>query len=254
MKLFLFLSLISLSSFASFDFKYGSNIRSYPSLGGDLHAELGHNITLWGDTNNNSPLFGLIRTSFNASTSVVVQNYDAKVTLYPISFIGFGAGHKEYDSNYKEFTYYDCEDEVRCKGQMKKDYSFAKIALGAGGFLGTYTYTEYRNSYEKVDERNLGVGEYEHIIIASPEHEKEIQKTSMLAYKLDQDLVGIVHSENRFQNSNKLANLSVAFYRKNFENIYLTLGVGSLHTEDVDPGTIFVLRVHHILIPSKALF
>ncbi|MBT4790886.1 MAG: hypothetical protein HON90_04895 [Halobacteriovoraceae bacterium] len=252
MKYLILTLLISCNLAAQVDFKYGATARSYPSLGGDAFIDTGYNQILWGD-NGQSPLYGLIRPSVTGSSSVVVSTYDAKLTVYPISFIGLGAGHKEVTSEYDEFTYFDCTD-VACEGKMFKDYSFGKLALAYGPFLSTFSYSEFRNTYH--DDYNTGssVAEYEYILATQLNNEKQIQRTYFLGYKLGDDLIGLVSDQVQFLESNKDYQLHLAIYQKRIENFKMTFGIGSLHSSDQKPGLNLILRMEHILLPSLALF
>jgi len=251
MKSFILLILIPINTFAHIDFDYGVSARSYPSIGGSVDAELGYSQLLWGDTS--SPLFGMIRPSVSGSTSAVVYETDSKLTLYPISFIGFGAGQKKVTSEYKEFTYFDC-DKVRCEGEMIKDYSFAKMALAYGPLLTTFTYTEFRNSYNDPKDQSRPVGEYTYIIEANPKNEEMVQRQYFLGYKFNEDILGILSEENQFIRSHKNQKLNLVILNQKFENLSVIYGIGSLQSSDIKPGVIGVLKITHTLSKSLALF
>lgn len=239
-------------AFSQVDFKYGANLRSYPSLGGDFVAELGYNQLLWGSSGS-GPMYGLIRPSVEGSTSAVVSHYDSNLTFYPISFIGLGAGHKELTSNYEEFTYYDC-DSVRCSGNLKKDYSFGKIALGYANLLTTFSYTEYRNTYSDKDNLNQAVSEYEYILVVNPKRENQIQRTYFLGYKLGENLMGMISDQIQFLESEKDYQLNIGIYQTQFGAFKTIFGIGTLQSSDQEPGVVGVLRLSHTLLPSLTLF
>jgi hypothetical protein len=253
MKLTILLLIFWNYSFANFDFQYGTSIRSYPSVGGDINAELGYNQILWG-SQGNSPWYGLIRPSIIGSSSAVVSHYDLNITVYPVSFIGFGSGHKEMSSNYSDFTYYDC-DKIRCEGSLIKDYSFAKLALGYGHVLTSFTYSEYRNAYS-LDEENpsFEVGEYEYILTVTSKNETQIRRTYFAGYKDGDNIFGVVSDQIQFLESRKDYQLNIGIYQFQLGFFKTVIGFGTLQSTDQKPGLVGVLKLTHTLLPSMALF
>ncbi len=253
MKFFCSLILIIGQAYAQVDFKYAASARSYPT-GGSMNAEAGYSQMLWGTAGGDNLMYGLIRPSINYDTSGVVSATDSKITFFPISFIGFGAGHKSYKSTYEDFEYYNCEDEVRCTGDMEKDYNFGKVALALSNILTSYTYTEYRNGYEQVDDNNYGVAEYETVTIANPLNEEVIQRSTFLGYKMGEDLIGLVSDQHHFQRSEKNSQMTLGIYKIRYSMFDILTGIGSFHSSDYDPGAVAILRINHTLLPSMALF
>lgn len=242
---------LSCPSFAQFDFKYGAAARSLPSLGGAFEMNSGYSFKLWGD--NQGPFYGMIRPAINATSSVVVYDYDASITVYPISFIGFGVGHQEMTSEYEEFTWYDCE-EVRCTGKMNKDYAFGKLALGYGPLLATYSYAEFRNSYTDPDGTGLPVGEYQWTTTVAPNNETSTRQTYLLGLKLGGDLLAAAADTRKFHVSQQIYKFKALVYRKSMDNLKVTFGVGSQESTETGVGTVVVMQITHILAPSMALF
>ena len=76
---------LSTKAHSGVDFKYGGSLRSFPSIGGALEANLGYSQPLWGA--QGSPFSGLIRPSINATHTVVVNDYDAALTFYPVHLL-----------------------------------------------------------------------------------------------------------------------------------------------------------------------
>ncbi len=236
--------------YANFDFKYEFIARSYP-VGSALNAYLGYNQLLWGDTS--SIWYGLIRPKLEGSTSIVVNHYDANISIYPISFLGYGAGHKEMNSNYDLYSFYNCE-EVRCKGILKKDYTFGKIALGYGKLITTFRYQYWRNSYDDLNNEGKGVAEYEYIVIANPEFDDDVQRSYFLGYKIGKDLIGFVSDQHQFQRSKSEYKLNIGIYKLNSGNFSYTLGLGSLQSTEQEAGFTAIINIAHTLAPSLTLF
>ena len=234
------------------DFQYGASARSYPSLGGDFGAEIGYTQVVWGD-HGSSPFYGLIRASLEGSTSGVVNYTDSQITLYPISFLGFGVGHKENDIGYEEFSYYDCSS-LRCSGNLVKEYSFSKIAYGYGNILTTFKYTEYRNTYNDETGASKDVAEYEYILAVNPKKEKQAQRSYFLGYKLGEDMVGIASDQHQFLISEKDYQINLAIYQMKIDEFKILVGIGSLQSSDQKPGATVVFKFTQTLAPSFALF
>ncbi len=251
---FLVLFLLANTSFslAGLDFKYGASARSYPSLSGDVNAQAGYGIPIWG-TPGSGTMYGLIRPALDLSSSGVVYSYDANVTVYPISFIGLGVGRKELTSEYSDFTYYECED-IRCKGKLNKEYGFVKLALGYGNIKMVTAYTEFENTYDDEKKTELGVAEYEYILIVNPKEEKQIRRLYYLGYDMGDKSIGLLSDQHQFLESDKDYQLNIGFYQFNLGSFRTTVGIGSLQSSDQKPGVTGIFRISHTLLPSMALF
>ena len=251
---FLIIFTFSLSAFAQFDFKYGAGGRSYPSLGGELTAQAGYNQLIWGDGGKGNIAFGLVRPYIKGGSSVVVSNYEAGITLYPISFLGISAGQRTLQSSYDQFTYYDCEDETRCEGSMTKDYLQGEFGLGFGPIIMKVLYTHFRNSYSNnTDEENTPVGEYEFVLSVAPRNEIQIQKTYVLGFKYNNDLIGLVSDQHEFLESDKVYNLNLLIYRMKFDPYNLTIGGGTLHSSDIKSDGVVIFNFTHTISPSLSI-
>ena len=253
MKSFFFLTTLIWTSlsWAQFDFKYGGALRTFPFVGGAAEINTGYSFKLWGDPN--TLLYGLIRPSLKANSSVVVSDQDASVFFYPISFIGLGVGHKKMISEYTEFQNYDCT-KVRCQGELNKDYAAAKIAFEWGSWLATHSYTEFRNSYSDETAQLQPVAEYQWTSAVNPLREKSQRKTYFLGYKLNGDYLGLAADYRAYQFSQQFFKLKVFVYQYNQDNIAITFGLGSQESAETGAGTVFVLRFAHTLKSSLALF
>ena len=250
----LFLFIITGQAYAQFDLSYGGSLRSYPGVGGGINLELGYNQILYGAPGSaDSVLAGLIRPSIKGSTSGVVSNYDSRLSFYPLSFLAFGAGHQEYYSQYEDFTYYDC-DQVRCTGKISKDYSFGKLALAAGNFIGTFFYKEFRNTYSTDSFPDRPVAEYQYALEVVPRSESEIQRSYFLGYKMGEAYLGFLSDQRQFILSDKDYQLNVGVYQTKISAFKTTFGLGSLQSSDAKPGALFIFRISHQVLPELTLF
>jgi|TARA_Y100000768_G_C23888945_1_gene639118 hypothetical protein len=241
----------SLNTYAQFDFKYWAQARSYPSLGGSLNINLGHNYLLWGDQQQ-GVFYGLWRNSIEASSTIVVSHYQAQTLFYPVSFFGIGAGRQVQNSDYQDYTYYDCQ-KIRCKGNLTKNYTLAKLALGYAKFISTFRYKYSLNEYDQNKEQ-LPVGEYDYILQVSPNNEKQISRDYLLGIKHNKNVYGIASEYVEFLISKKSYNMDLIIYQKNLNSFKMLLGVGQLSTSDQKKGAIGIIRLTHEIAPSLSLF
>lgn len=252
MKL-IFILLFPLLSVAKTDLSVSVQGRSYPSLSASALVDAGYSVNLWGEPNKSNPLFGLIRTNIKASSSIVVNDYDTSVSFYPISFIGFGAGQKKMKSNYNEFSYYDCE-EVRCKGDLTKDYSFGKIAFGYSYLVSSFYYSEFRNQYSDEKNEKKPVAEYEEVILANPDYDKSIKRSYLLGLKVDDTVIAFASDNSEYIESEQYYKMNLLIYRKTNESFNYTFGIGGFESSHQGPGSIFIYKLTYIFSESMALF
>ena len=215
---------------------------------------------LMGDNNHYSAIIksklfkGMIRPGIQTTHSVVVNDYDASVSFYPVSFIGLVAGHKELYSRYDEFASYDCE-QIRCKGAMKKDYLQGKIALAWGKLFLTASYSEFRNSYNDPSGNQLPVAEYEWVSAVAPHFERSVRRKYFGGYILPNgNILGLNADYREFEFSNQNYLFEALIYQIKLSNWRLTLGAGRLGSTEVATDGVIVLRLTHILAPSLPLF
>jgi hypothetical protein len=253
MKLILIALLFSFCAQASFDLNTSLSGRSDPSLGGSAVIDLGYSLPLWGTPSEGNPMFGIIRASVSARSAVVVTDYDSEITFYPISFIGFGAGQKVMKSEYKEFSYYDCEN-VRCEGELRKDYKFAKLAFGYGRLISYFKYTDFRNSYTDEDGKNQGVAEYEDVVIASPKNDTNSKQSYFLGFNLGDTQIGFVSDNAKYHDSQQYYKMNLLLYHKKIDKFSYTFGIGGLESSHQTPGTIIIYKLNYEFFQSLALF
>jgi hypothetical protein len=250
---FLLLLLCSFQTYAAFDLSTSVSGRSYPSLGGSVGLNLGYSVPLWGTPSKESPMFGLIRVNAKANSSIVVSGHDLNITIYPISFLGFGTGQKFMKSNYKDFSYYDC-DKVRCDGELKKDYSFAKLAFGYGRLISYFEYKESRNSYTDDSNKKQAIAEYEDVVLASPINDYTSKQSYFLGLNFGDVQLGLASDNAKYHRSQQYYKMNLLIYRKKLNQFSYTIGVGGLETSHQSPGTVFVYKLNYEFLESMALF
>ena len=252
MKLiFLFFILTSANTLAQFDLSLGTSARSYPSLGGEVFIDTGYNQVLWGEGDKKKPLYGLIRPAITVATAAVVSNYDARIEFYPISFIGIVRGYKHVNSSYDKFSFFNC-DEVRCKGDIKRDYTKVRVGLGAKGIIAVWEGMMSNNAYSGDDSK--AVAEFRFASLANPQRESMYQSRYVLGYKHSKGIFGIVSEFVKFNKSKQTHNMDLFVYTHKSERTLYTYGIGQFGSTHWARGFIAVFRVQTSFLEGKTLF
>lgn len=252
-SIFILFFFINSKALAIFDLSVGAQGRSYPGIGGEATLTAGLNIPLWGDVEKGKINYGLLRLQSQFASSVVVYNQDHSVTLYPISFIGFGAGQRKMTSKFEDFVFFNCE-QIRCIGDLKKDYSFGKMILGWGRMIGAFIYRESRNTYNDPEGDGKPVGEYQFVSIVNASEETSTHRTYFLGLKLGSDLIGIQSRNVQFHGADKEFNLHFLFYNLKSGSTSFSLGAGNLYSTDQKPSPTAVMNLTFSIWDNKALF
>jgi hypothetical protein len=251
MKFVLFF-LISLNVNASFDFNYGTNIRSYPGLGGGLKTNSGYTFLLRGT--DKSPLNSLLRVGLQADTSLVVQKLEPSITLYPLGFFGLSTGSTVMKSDYEDFDYLNC-DQVRCTGDLNKRFILGKLALAYGPLISTAEYRASENSYSTNSNKTLSVLEYEYALKVQAEEEIEIDKKYFLGFKIsEKNLFGFLSSRAEFLESDKFFQMNIAIYSHSISNMNFVIGAGNFNNSDLSSSPLVIFQFKHQILPSMTLF
>ncbi len=251
MRILLFL-LISFNVYASFDFNYGTSIRSYPGLGGGLKTNSGYTFLLRGS--DKSPFNSLLRLGLQADTSLVVQKLEPSITLYPLGFIGLSLGSTTMKSDYKDFDYLNC-DHVRCKGDLNKQFVLGKFAFAYGPLISTAEYRVSENLYSTSSDKALSVLEYEYALRVQSEEEDEVNKKYFLGYKIsEKDLIGFLSSRAEFLQSDKFFQMNIAIYSHSINNMNFVMGAGSFNNSDLSSSPLVIFQFKHQILPSMTLF
>ena len=243
--------LISLNLFAQFDLSLGTSARSFPAVGAEVFVDSGYNQVLWGKGDKKNPLYGLIRPALTVASSVVVNNYDARIEFYPISFIGLVRGYKHINSKFEDFPFFDCEN-VRCMGDIKRDYTRAKIGIGAKGIIALWEGTLSNNSYSGDDPRP--VAEFRFATLAAPQSDSMYQSRYVLGIKHSSGIFGIVSDYVKFNKSKQTRNMDLFIYTHKSSRTLYTYGIGQFSSTHWAKGVIAVFRMKTNFLDGKTLF
>lgn len=257
LKLILLLSLLPMLAHAHFDLSAGAAMRTYPSLGAQANLNAGYNFVFWGQgprKSKGSPFFGLIRPALSVASSAVVNNYDMRLEVYPISFVTFVVGKKHIRSDYTKFTFYDC-NVVRCVGNIDREYKQAKIALGFKKLIATASITESQNTYS--DEKNEGkpVAEFRYAAKVNPREEKMYIAQYILGLKhSSRGIFGVLSEYVSFAKSDQTYNMDLFIYSTKPTNTNYIFGIGQFSSSHVARGLIGVFQMTTDFLPSSRIF
>lgn len=247
---FVFLVSFSVIGKTNFDSSIGTQGRSSPAIGAEIYAESGYNIVWWGKKKGPKDVFyGLIRPSLALSSSAVINSAKAEIEFFPVSFLGIAAGRQIINSNY-EFPFFKCEETV-CKGTYERNFVEAKMALGAGGWIGV---AHYKVDILETSNDKLPMADWRNVILGNPGREVQIEKKLILAKAFGNSLAGVLIENVQFQGSRERKESFAGIYQIRHKDTNYMLGLGAFHTNQEPLGPILYFRINHVLIPSLKLF
>ena len=253
-KKLLLIFIFSFNIFANIDLSAGAAARSYPAIGFETFAEFGYNQLLYGDAPGKGVLYGLIRPSIKAASSAVINSYDLKLEFYPISIIGIAVGHQNTQSDFEDFPFYDCE-EVRCSGELKKDYAHIRAVLGYGPIIAIGMVEESRNNYDDPTGDQQPVAEFRFAIRANNGFDENTRSQYILGYRTaDKDMIALLTENVYFKESKQYHKMNLYAYQSTGKNSNVTYGIGSFESTDQAIGLIGVIQYIYRFSPTFKLF
>lgn len=118
------------------DYNTGIGYRHEP-LGLAANATVGFGQTLWDKRGKNSSslskiLYGFIRPQIRVQTSGIVNSFDGRIEIFPISLVGLVMGQNvSYRST--DFAGVPCQ-QVSCQGSVQRSFVMGQAAMGYGDF------------------------------------------------------------------------------------------------------------------------
>lgn len=249
-KIFFLLSFLVTGAYAQLDLNLAASGRSYPSLGGSIYMESGWNYTFWEKDQN--LLYGLIRPAIYFDSSLVINTYGAKLGFYPISFAGIELGKETTNSQYEDFTYYDCS-EVACKGTMDKSFITYKLGLSAGPIVTSGMVTQYQAKYD-YDKANKPVAEFLYATLADPDTDSITFSRYIVGLKALGGFIGLIADYAHTQKTTQTFNSNYLLYGFRTDLGSLSFGAGNLTSDEVDPSAVIYFRWSYWPLPTKLLF
>lgn len=257
MKFIFYLGIIfwSCLSFSQVDLIVKAQGRSYPGLGAEVVVESGHNYLLWGEGKRSNPLYGLIRPAVYATSSALINSYGGEIGFYPISILGIERGFRNVQSDFGKFNFYDC-DKVRCKGNLRRDYTTYKLALGYKKLVAMGRIQISDNQYSDGGDRGKPVAEFRFASLANPKEDSHYYSQYVLAWRSSQlnGLVGIAKDYARFQESGMEFHSTFLVYSTKVQDETWVVGLGTFESDHWDKGNVVYLRWNYEILPTKKFF
>ena len=254
--LFISISFSSLSfaeaDFVS-DFSASVSARSFP-VGGGLTGKAGLSHLIWGNKESDTDyLYGFVRGQLAGTTSVLWNQINTELELYPISFIGVSAGSASSRSatNSKDYA---CSDDIQCQSLVRTEYNKLKFALGARGIFLRVEQTQGKiiNTFESPATYFI---DFENTLRPLSQHDEYRRENTVLAYSRDKESVYFfVHDQmqDRFSGSH-CAYDGFGFQRRQDKTAWtFILGVADAPLLRKDIGMIF--SYEWTIKPSLKLF
>lgn len=250
MKIILILALTISTLQANTDLSFFSSFRSYPAPGIEAGGELGKGIYLWNNSSSKPFLFGFIRPKLRAATSAVVNNAKVAIEIFPISILGVEFGYQYIKSDFDGFTFYKC-DEVRCRGEIHRQYVAFRGAFGLGKFITTGHVQVNRNRYTNASK---AVAEFRTANLIDKESEISYEARYVAGYKIDSGLIGYLDEYHKFSETGSFNHMRLLIYSKQSEKSNYTFGLGSFESSHIAEGMIAVFQYKYDFLKKINLF
>ncbi|MGK0366956.1 MAG: hypothetical protein ACI9QD_000087 [Thermoproteota archaeon] len=174
----LFISLITPFQSQAGETDYSSRLiaRTYP-VALSLQSKFGYGMKFW---EANKIMYGYLRVGGVFNTSGVVNTAGARISFFPISFLGVYA---QRDQTYRDFepSIFDCE-AVDCEGTIERNRTGAKLGLAIGNFFLMADFEKIR--LEKTKTPTMNLADEQHALIASMNGDTVNKETIAVGFKL----------------------------------------------------------------------
>ncbi len=240
--------LILISSFqtyaSNFDLSVGFQGRSFPGGGAIAQAEMGYNQLLWDkrtDSKKDMWKFGLLRPYIFGGSSIVINQFEAGVDLYPISILSFGVGRR-YDRSDFDFGFFDCDNRVACQNSYERNFIRAKLVFALKGWV---MFHIWRKENITADSKLFRIGEYMTVIEGAPGRDQLTTLQSLLGYQSDKKISGFLLLHSEMERTNQYSNGFFAVHQRPiWRNWNLMMGVGPFQSSVQGKGAkiLFQLR------------
>jgi hypothetical protein len=116
------------------DYRMSVGGRTVPA-GGALYGEVGWSEPVWGEWEDPQQFFyGYVRPSIRGIAAYTVNSVDARVSVFPISFLGISIGRSWTQRGPRTVMDVDCS-QVTCEGLLEGNFAVVDFTFGAGGLF-----------------------------------------------------------------------------------------------------------------------
>jgi hypothetical protein len=179
------------------------------------------------------------------------------VDLFPLSFIGVGLAQQNIYSNFDQFGFFDCEGQVRCRGDITRQKIKAQMALAYQGFFTSAKNYWARTGYGQKRFHQGQVqrpGEFRFVVLADPEGEYLSYGQYVLGFKHNNFVYALVSEKAYFSTSKSFQHMDLLVVRKISHEHEYTLGAGVFESSHARQGAVIVFQYHFKMIPGLKLF
>ncbi len=217
-------------------------------------AQVGGNQLLWGEKEPGSHdgqfLYGYLRPSLRGHTSGVVNGYDARLELFPISFVSLSVGQHR-TLRLAEFHAIDCVS-LECGGSLARNYARAGVLLAQGPiFAGGSIRREHQIP------TRTGHGFYDEIsaLSGSDGGDYRTVRDAMAGYRWGEARsLGVLYLTEAFQNSESQSTTQALFYAgKLAGSMRGMVGLGRYESNLLGVGGTVLFQSQWVFSPSLEL-
>ncbi len=232
------LSLLGISEASSkMDLRYETFFRPYP-LGGFIRVDAGYGQKIWGNNENNSPLYGMIRPHIQLQNSGLMTSAKGFLEVHPISFWSLFVGKEYTHRSTKKLDTYDCETVYCDTGLFERNHWGTKLAMKVGNifYLGRFQWqtTIFDNNPFTYFAEEQGT------LLGRGNRDTHFFQMHVLGYQLNKiQSIGVLYKRNRIKSSRENSTMAMLIYRHQFvdpfhsekgRNFALSIGPGIFHT------------------------
>ncbi len=217
-------------------------------------AQVGGNQLLWGEKEAGSHdghfLYGYLRPSLRGHTSGVVNGYDARLEVFPISFVSLSVGQHR-TLRLAEFHAIDCAT-LECGGSLARNYARAGVLLAKGPFFGGGSVRR-----EHQIPTRTGHGFYDELsaLAGSDGGDWRTVRDAMVGYRWGENRsLGVLYQTEGFQSSQSESTTQALFYAgKLYGSVRGMVGLGRYESNLLGVGGTVLFQSQWVFSPSLEL-
>ncbi|MBI2522236.1 MAG: hypothetical protein HYV97_17585 [Bdellovibrio sp.] len=214
------------ASYAQVDMGIESLIRSFPQAV-YLKATGGYSASLWEKRDKSPVLYGFVRPMASVRTSGIINAFDGRLEIYPISFFGIVGGRETVLRQAKSLDTFDCAS-IDCQGRVYKDYFGGRMALK---FKSTFLMADMRTMALSFNHSNRRFSEELSTLEAGPSKDRLVNFIGIVGQEInDQYAAALLHMENSMQNTSQKSSMTFLLMQKKLQSQTFLTGPGLFKT------------------------
>ena len=211
---------------AQMDLSMESLVRSFPQAI-YLKATGGYSIPLWEKREKSPVLYSFVRPMVSMRTSGIINAFDTRLEIYPISFLGIVAGRETVLREAKSLSTFDCT-VIDCQGRVTKDYIGARMALK---YKSTFFMADMRTIALSFNRPNRRFSDELSTLEAGPSKDRLVNVIGILGQEInDHYATALMHMENSMQNTSQKSSMTFLLMQKKAQTQTFLAGPGIFNT------------------------